>query len=93
MSQERIEAAAKVLAAKDRTNLFSWHREEATEALAAADAHDAANKMVRVTWDDLRSVRDEAWQRGYEVSRQGKQPHSPYRAAALGSDTTHQETL
>lgn len=38
MTQERIEAAAKVLATKDRTNLSSWHREEATDALAAADA-------------------------------------------------------
>lgn len=38
MSQERIEAAAKALAAKDRANLSSWHQEEAAEALAAADA-------------------------------------------------------
>jgi hypothetical protein len=34
----RIEAAAQALATKDRANLSSWHQEEATEALAAADA-------------------------------------------------------
>jgi hypothetical protein len=34
----RIQAAAKALATKDRTNFSSWHREEATEALSAADA-------------------------------------------------------
>lgn len=49
--------------------------------LEAADAHDAANKMVRVSWDDLKAVRDDAWKRGYEACREGKQKHSPYSAS------------
>lgn len=49
---------------------------EVAEAILAA-----GYRKQPISPDELRTIRDDAWQRGYEACREGKQKHSPYRAA------------
>jgi hypothetical protein len=36
--------------------------------------------------DAIRTLLDEAWHRGYEASRAGEQPHSPYRGRDMSAE-------
>lgn len=48
----RQDAAAQAIAEQDRRRTNTFHQAQARDALAAADAHDAANGVHRVTLDD-----------------------------------------
>ncbi|MDQ0100470.1 hypothetical protein J2T10_000089 [Paenarthrobacter nicotinovorans] len=62
MNQERVEAAAQALATKDRANLSFWHQEEATEALAAADAVMFSNEAIERAAKALNAEHAPAWE-------------------------------
>ncbi len=50
MTRER--AAAQAIADQDRRRLNTFHEAQARDALAAADAHDTANGVHRVSLDE-----------------------------------------
>jgi hypothetical protein len=50
-SMSRQDAAAQAIAEQDRRRTNTFHQAQARDALAAADAHDAANGVHRVRLD------------------------------------------
>lgn len=56
MSQERTKAAARAIAEQDRRRLNTFHEAQARDALAAADAHDMAKGVHRVSVGQIQNL-------------------------------------
>lgn len=59
---------------------FDTTEDRVRAILAAAEDHDRANGILRLTADSVRELSDSAWKKGYQACYEGQQRHSPYQA-------------
>jgi hypothetical protein len=79
MTRQRAAVQADTLAQ------FNTHSDKVAAVLAAADAYDSGQGILRIKAEELQQIRDDAWKRGYDHCREGNQRHSPYQAPRTSS--------